>query len=119
MPSRPQLLSLGDRVRYDGREHTVAALHGTSVRLVDDALAASVVLLGNLLASEGFTVLSSAPSRPPLPDAGVLEGLPEDAAERAEWWRRHLTELLTGRPDVDARTPVKAEYDPAVNSLRQ
>ncbi|MGW4731403.1 Mu transposase C-terminal domain-containing protein [Streptomyces shenzhenensis] len=119
MPARPQLLSLGDRVRYDGREHTVAALHGTSVRLVDDALAASVVLLGNLLASEGFTVLSSAPSRPPLPDAGALEGLPKDAAERAEWWRRHLTELLTGRPDVDARTPVKAEYDPAVNSLRQ
>ncbi|MEU3372936.1 TnsA-like heteromeric transposase endonuclease subunit [Streptomyces sp. NPDC006711] len=29
MPARPQLLSLGDRVRYDGREHTVAALHGT------------------------------------------------------------------------------------------
>ncbi|MFI2226503.1 hypothetical protein [Streptomyces fradiae] len=119
MPALPQLPSLGDRVRYDGREHTVAALHGTSVRLVDDALAASVVLLGNLLAAEGFTVLSSAPSRPPLPDAGVLEGLPGDAVDRAEWWRRHLTELLTGRPDVDARTPVKAEYDPAVNSSRQ
>ncbi len=33
MPARPRLLSLGDRVRYDGREHTIAALHGTSVRL--------------------------------------------------------------------------------------
>ncbi|WP_256362232.1 hypothetical protein [Streptomyces sp. TRM70350] len=59
MPTRPRLLSLGDRVRYDGREHTVAALHGTSVRLADDAQAASVVLLGHMLASEGFTVLST------------------------------------------------------------
>ncbi len=58
MLSRPRLLSLGDRVRYDGREHTVVALHGTSVRLVDDAQAASVVLLGHLLASEGFSVLT-------------------------------------------------------------
>ncbi|WP_242433164.1 TnsA-like heteromeric transposase endonuclease subunit [Streptomyces sp. Root264] len=115
MPALPRLLSLGDRVRYDGREHTVAALHGTSVRLVDDAQAASVVLLGHLLASEGFTVLS----RPPLPEAGVLEGLPEEAAQRAEWWRRHLTELLTGRPDGNTDIPVRAEYDPTVHSLRQ
>ncbi|MFE0726889.1 Mu transposase C-terminal domain-containing protein [Streptomyces antibioticus] len=119
MPVRPRLLSLGDRVRYDGREHTVAALHGTSVRLVDDAQAAGVVLLGHLLASEGFTVLSTALSRPPLPEAGVLEGLPEEAAQRAEWWRRHLTELLTGRPDGDADGSVRAEYDPTVHSLRQ
>ncbi|MER7983069.1 hypothetical protein [Streptomyces sp. NPDC095817] len=50
MPTRPRLLSLGGRVRFDGREHTVAALHGTSVRQVEDAQAASVVLLGHLLA---------------------------------------------------------------------
>lgn len=81
MPTRPKLLSLGDRVRYDGREHAVAALQGTSVRLVDDAQAASVVLLGHLLASEGFAVLGTALSRPPLPEAGVLEGLPEEAVE--------------------------------------
>ncbi|QFQ98382.1 transposase [Streptomyces phaeolivaceus] len=119
MPARPRLLSLGDRVRYDGREHTVAALHGTLVRLVDDAQAAGVVLLGHLLASEGFTVLSTALSRPPLPEVGVLEGLREEAVQRAEWWRRHLTELLTGRPDGDASGPVRAEYDPTVRSLRQ
>ncbi|MFD4233128.1 hypothetical protein [Streptomyces sp. NPDC058542] len=119
MPALPRLLSLGDRVRYDGREHTVAALHGTSVRLVDDAQAASVVLLGHLLASEAFTVLSTALSRPPLPEAGVLEGLPEEAAQRAKWWRRHLTELLTGHPDGDGSGPVRAEYDPTVHSLRQ
>jgi hypothetical protein len=77
VPARPQLLSLGDRVRYDGREHTVAALHGTSVRLVDDAQAPpNVLLLGHLLASEGFAVLGSASNRPPMPDAGALEGCP-------------------------------------------
>lgn len=119
MPTRPQLLSLGDRVRYDGREHTVAALHGTSVRLVDDAQAASVVLLGHLLASEGFAVVSAAPNRPPLPDAGALDGVSTEAAERAEWWQWHLTELLTGRAGGEGDAPVKAEYDPAVHSLRQ
>jgi transposase InsO family protein len=114
------LLSLGDRVRYDGREHTVAALHGTSVRLVDDAQAPSVVLLGHLLSSEGFVVVSSVgPHRPPLPEEGTLAGLPEEAVARARWWQRHLTELLTGRPDGEPRSPVRAEYDPAVHSLRQ
>ncbi|MFE0272175.1 Mu transposase C-terminal domain-containing protein [Streptomyces sp. NPDC058992] len=119
MPTRPKLLSLGDRVRYDGREHIVAALHGTSVRLVDDAQAASVVLLGHLLASEGFAVLSTGPARPPLPEEGVLDGLPDEVVERARWWQRHLTELITGRPDGDPHTPVKAEYDPEVRSVRQ
>ena len=119
MPTRPKLLSLGDRVRYDGREHTVAALHGTSVRLVDDAQAASVVLLGLLVASEGFAVLSSGPARPPLPEEGVLDGLPQEVVERARWWQRHLTELITGRPNGDPHTPVKAEHDPEVRSVRQ
>jgi hypothetical protein len=66
-------------------------------------------------ASEGFTVLSTALSRPPLPEAGVLDGLPEKAVQRAEWGSRHLAELLTGRPDRDANGPVRAEYDPAVH----
>lgn len=119
MPARPRLLSLGDRVRYEGREHSVVALHGTAVRLIDDAQAASVVLLGHLLASEGFAVLGTGPSRPPLPEEGVLEGLPEEEAERVRWWQRHLTELMTGRPDADPGTPVRAEYDPEVRSVRQ
>ncbi|MEU8584617.1 Mu transposase C-terminal domain-containing protein [Streptomyces abikoensis] len=116
---RPRLLSLGDRVRYEGCVQTVVALHGTSVRLVDDNRAASVVLLGHLLASDSFAVVSTGPDRPPLPDEGALEGLPEEAVQRAEWWQRHLTELLTGRPDGDPHAPVRAEYDPAVHSVRQ
>ncbi|MEF9904835.1 hypothetical protein [Streptomyces sp. P9-A2] len=89
------------------------------MRLVDDAQAASVVLLGHLLASEGFAVLGTGPSRPPLPQEGVLDGLPAEEAERVRWWHRHLTELMTGRPDADHGTPVRAEYDPDVRSVRQ
>ncbi|MER6601541.1 Mu transposase C-terminal domain-containing protein [Streptomyces parvus] len=89
------------------------------MRLVDDAQAASVVLLGHLLASEGFAVLGAGPSRPPLPEEGVLEELPEEEAERVRWWQRHLTELMTGRPDADPGTLVRAEYDPEVRSVRQ
>ncbi|MFF1451795.1 hypothetical protein ACFVYF_27190 [Streptomyces sp. NPDC058274] len=78
------------------------------------------VPLGHLLASEGFTVVSSVgPGRPSLPEEGVLGGLPEEAVTRAWWWQRHLTELLTGRPDGDPHAQVRAEYDPAVHSLRQ
>ncbi|WP_128432214.1 hypothetical protein [Streptomyces cyaneus] len=51
MPTPPMLLSLGDPGRSDGRKHTVAALHGASVRLVEDVRAPSVVLLGHLLAA--------------------------------------------------------------------
>ncbi|MFF7183004.1 hypothetical protein [Streptomyces sp. NPDC008121] len=119
MPMRPRMLLLGDRVRYDGREHTVIALHGTSVRLVDDAHAASVVLLGHLLSSDGFAVVSVGPVRPVMSDPGALAGLPEDVTDRVRWWQRHLVELLTGRPDDDPHAPVRAEYDPSLHSLGQ
>lgn len=53
MPSRPRLLRAGDVVRFDGRLHTVAALEGTAIRLVDEAQSASVVMLAHLLSSSG------------------------------------------------------------------
>ncbi|MFG2815761.1 hypothetical protein [Streptomyces sp. NPDC048410] len=119
MPSRPRLLRAGDVIRFDGRLHTVAALEGTAVRLVDEAQSASVVMLAHLLSSAGFEVVTPASVRAVTPAAGVLEGLPAKAVERAEWWRRHLVEMLTGRPLDDPQVPVRAEYDPAVRSLRQ
>lgn len=119
MPSNTRLLSVGDRVRFDGREHTVAALSGSSVRLVDDVQEACVVLLAHLLVSAGFAVLSAGLARPVLSSSDALEGLAPQAVERAQWWRRHLVELLTGRPFDDPDAPVRAEYDPMVHSLRQ
>ncbi|MFJ9154680.1 Mu transposase C-terminal domain-containing protein [Streptomyces sp. NPDC102270] len=119
MPSRPRLLRAGDLVRFDGRLHTVAALEGTAVRLVDEGQSASVVMLAHLLSSDGFKVVTPASVRTMVPPAGVLEGLPAKAVERAEWWQRHLVEMLTGQPLDDPHGPVKPEYDPAVWSLRQ
>lgn len=119
MPSRPRLLRTGDLVRFDGRLHTVAALEGTAVRLVDEGQSASVVMLAHLLSSDGFEVVTPHSVRPVVPPAGALEGLPAKAVERAEWWQRQLVEMLTGRPLDDPQGPVKPEYDPAVWSLRQ
>ncbi|MET7781469.1 Mu transposase C-terminal domain-containing protein [Streptomyces mirabilis] len=119
MPSRPRLLRAGDLVRFDGRLHTVAALEGTAVRLVDEGQSASVVMLAHLLSSDGFDVVTPASVRTVVPPAGALEGLPAKAVERAEWWQRQLVEMLTGRPLDDPHGPVKPEYDPAVWSLRQ
>ncbi|MFD5403774.1 Mu transposase C-terminal domain-containing protein [Streptomyces griseorubiginosus] len=119
MPSRPRLLRAGDLIRFDGRLHTVAALEGTAVRLVDEGQSASVVMLAHLLSSTGFEVVTPASVRTVVPPVGALEGLPARAVERAEWWQRHLVEMLTGRPPDDPNGPVKPEYDPAVWSLRQ
>ncbi|MGW3035705.1 Mu transposase C-terminal domain-containing protein [Streptomyces sp. NPDC001178] len=119
MPSRPRLLRAGDLVRFDGRLHTVAALEGTAVRLVDEGQSASVVMLAHLLSSNGFEVVTPTSVRTVVPPAGALEGLPARAVERAEWWQRHLVEMLTGRPLDDPHGPVKPKYDPAVWSLRQ
>ncbi|MEU6228741.1 transposase [Streptomyces sp. NPDC047042] len=119
MSSRPRLLRAGDLVRFDGRLHTVTALEGTAVRLVDEGQSASVVMLAHLLSSTGFEVVTPASVRTVVPPAGALEGLPARAVERAEWWQRHLVEMLTGRPLDDPHDPVKPEYDPAVWSLRQ
>ncbi|MFF3518523.1 Mu transposase C-terminal domain-containing protein [Streptomyces sp. NPDC002573] len=119
MPSRPRLLRAGDLVRFDGRLHTVAALEGTAVRLVDEGQSASVVMLAHLLSSTGFEVVTPASVRTVVPPAGALAGLPARAVKRAEWWQRHLVEMLTGRPLDDLHGPVKPEYDPAVWSLRQ
>ncbi len=119
MPSRPRLLRAGDLVRFDGRLHTVAALEGTAVRIVDEGQSPSVVFLAHLLSSAGFEVVTPSSVRAVVPAAGVLEGFPRKAVERAEWWQRHLVEMLTGRPMEDPHGPVRAAYDPAVRSLRQ
>lgn len=92
MPLRPRLLRAGDLVRFDGRLHTVAALEGTAVRLVEEGQSSSVVMLAHLLSGEDFEVVTPVSVRTVVPAAGVLEGLPDKAARRASggsdtWWR--------------------------------
>ncbi|WP_436776912.1 Mu transposase C-terminal domain-containing protein [Yinghuangia sp. YIM S09857] len=99
--------------------HTLVALEGCTVRLVGEDRLPAVVLLTHLLASDGFEVVSATSLRAPVPTAGVLDGLPAEAVQRAQWWQRELTEVLTGRSMDDPLGPVRAEYDPSTRSMRQ
>ncbi len=99
--SRPGVLRAGDEIRLDGRRHTVVALSGTSVRLIDVTGAAVVILLPQLLSDPSFELVGA--SRPPLAPLGALEGLPDAVLEQAHAWEGHLVEVLTGRPPGDRR----------------
>jgi len=57
---RAAVLRPGDLVRYDGGDHQVIALAGTSVRLRSEHGAESVVLLAYQMASREFTVIDGA-----------------------------------------------------------
>ena len=118
--SRPGVLRVGARVRFDGAAQTVVGLSGTLVRLAGQDGAASVVQLAHLLASEGFEIIGGAGrTRPPL-SAAALGGVPEEAAGNARRWERHIVEVLTGvPPDAPPGTAARPGYDPAVCSLAQ
>ena len=73
------MLRPGDWVRYDGGDHQVVALAGTSVRLRSDDGAESVVLAAYLMASPEFAVIDGAPA-PSVEPFGLLEGLPGEGA---------------------------------------
>lgn len=55
--ARAAVLRPGDWVQYDGGEHQVIALAGTTVRLRSADGAEQAVLAGYLLASAGFSRL--------------------------------------------------------------
>jgi putative transposase len=115
----PLVLQPGDEIRLEGRQHTVVALDGWSVRLVDVTGAATVMLIGHLLSRPSLELLTTV-RRPPLPPFGQLDRLPADVLATARWWERHLVELLTGvAPDAPAGSAPRPEYDPARRSLRQ
>jgi putative transposase len=118
--SRPGVLRIGARVRFDGTVQTVVGLSGTLVRLAGQDGQASVVQLAHLLASEGFEIIGGAGRmRPPL-SAAALGGVPGEAAEDALRWERHIIEILTGiPPDAPPETAARPGYDPAVYSLAQ
>ena len=89
----PVVVRPGCRVRYEGTIHTVAGISGTLVRLSDELGGTAAMHLPTLVSAPGFEVIGSlAPRRLP---AGLLDGLPEPAADKALCWHRHMTELLT------------------------
>ena len=119
MMAQRGVLALGDRVTADGQEHTVIGLSGTSVRLLSDAGAASVMLVAHLQAAPDFAVVSGVPA-PTLRGLEVLTYLPPKALERARWWEQHILEVETGRrPDASPEDPGRPQYDPSQYSLEE
>ena len=50
----------------------------------------------------------------------ALDGVPLEAAGKAQRWERHIVEVLTGiPPDAQPGTAARPGYDPAVCSLAQ
>ena len=116
--ARP-VLRVGDRVVFDGDEHQVVGLSGTSVRLRADSGVQQVVLAGHLMAAADFTVLD-APMLSSVVPHGLLEALPAEAVSAAERWREHVVEVETGlSPDAPPGARPREGYDPAMTSLAE
>ena len=112
------VLAPGDEIRLAGRTQRVVALDGTSVRLVDVAGAVTVMLTGHLLADPGFELLAG--HGWPLSAPGLAGQLQDEVRASAQWWERHIAEVLTGLPpDAPAGSTPHPDYDPARHSLRQ
>ena len=112
------VLGPGDEVRLGGQTYQVVALDGSSARLVDVTGAATVMLIGYLLADPSFELVTSRRRVPPA--VSGLEQLPEEVRAGAQWWEQHLVEVLTGvPPDAVPGTAPRLEYDPRRRSLRQ
>jgi len=116
---RAAVLRPGDWVRYDGADHQVIALAGTSVRLRSDVGAESVVLVAYLMASPEFAVIDGAPT-PSVEPFGLMDGLPVKALEEAREWERHIVEVETGLPPgaLPGATP-RAGFDPASTTIAE
>jgi putative transposase len=117
-PQSPPRLAIGDHVRFADGIHSVMGLSGRTVLLQDETGAESEVALSALVNSLGFTMLARSPLRVPLPERGVLEGLPVDVVEEARWWEAHVLDVLSETPPVDPVTGTRPQDGP-VSSLRQ
>ncbi|WP_245724698.1 hypothetical protein [Micromonospora citrea] len=113
------VLRVGEWVRFDGDEHQVVALAGTSVRLRSRGGVAQVVLLAFLLAAADFELLDEQQAVPAVEPLGLLETLPHEVLERARRWERHLVEVVTGRaPEAPEGAGPRPGYDPAASTLK-
>lgn len=118
-PGGAGVLRLGDRVRFDGAEHVVVGLSGSSVRLAGDGVGDEVVALAHLQTAPDFAVLCTEPAASLRPLA-LLEALPRPALDQARWWERHVVEVETGlTPDADPSATPRPGYDLARYSLAQ
>ncbi|GAB3976546.1 integrase [Plantactinospora veratri] len=119
MGGRPPVLRVGDWVRFDGGEHQVVALAGTSVRLVARSGVSQVVLLPFLLAAADFALVDG-PAPVGVEPFGLLDSLPAETVARAREWERHLVEVITGLPPDPAPGAFpRPGFDPASTTMKQ
>jgi hypothetical protein len=112
------VVRVGDEIRVRSQVFTVATLSGGAARLVDAVGERVVVPLSELLSDPMLEVVSGV--RPPLVSAELLDGVPDEIAEQARWWERHVAEVLTGRrPNAPPGAAARAGFDPQTVSLRQ
>ncbi len=113
------VLRVGDRIRFDGVVQTVVGFSGTLVRLADEHGRTSVIRLPHLLTDPSFERIGQRDPGPLLP-AGLLNGFPKQTIEDAQWWERHVAEVLTGLPpDAPPSTRPRPEFDPQTRTLGQ
>jgi hypothetical protein len=116
---RAAVLRPGDWVEFDGGEHQVVALAGTTVRLRSHEGAEQVVLVTHLMSSAGFAVIGTDPVTEVEP-FGLLDSLPSEALTAAREWERHVLEVETGPPpDAGPGAVCRAGFDPAVTTVGQ
>lgn len=116
---RAAVLRPGDWVLYDGGEHQVVALAGTSVRLRSADGVESVVLVVYLMACPEFAVIDGAPA-PEVEPFGLLDSLPAAVLEEARDWERHIVEVQTGLPPTPpAGATSRSGFDPAATTMLQ
>jgi len=120
-PAPGGALRIGDRVRLEDAEHTVAAIEGTTVRLVAPGGRPWLASASFLAGSPGFEILGGTPGRRSvIPPLALLDAVTEPAANRARDWESHLLEVITGLPAgaAEGQEP-RPEFDPRLRTLSE
>jgi len=114
------VLQVGDQVVFDGAEHQVVTISGTSVRLLGSDGSVQVVALLFLVSSAGFAVVGPRPQGAPIPPFALLDAVPVEVAERARMLEAHLIEATTGlAPGAIEGTAPRPQYDPRRIALEE
>lgn len=123
--SRP-VWKIGDPVRGDGREWSVAGVEahdaeGPRIWLVERGRSSGLAVFGLAALSDlGFELLKG-PPRLRVPQMGLLSTVSEDQQVRAFALEQHVREVETGfpTPALGRAERPRPQYDPALTTLAQ
>ena len=119
-PAPRGVVQVGDRIRFDDGLHHVAAIEGTTVRLVAEDGRPWLAAVSYLAGSPGFAVVDAPQAGPVVPPFALLDALPEQVAEHARAWESHVLEVITGFPGTPAGDDEpRPDYDPRLRTLSE